>query len=192
MAGPLAPNLAELVDPHYRAVFGYAYRLTGSVVESEDLTQQTFLLAQANLSQLREPKAARSWLYTIARNEFLRRRPTVSITTLDDVAEPTSRESDLELHVDGSLVGGDLTSEQLQTALRSISPEFRVPLVMFFLEELSYREIAGRLQLPIGTVMSRLSRGKVQLRRKLEPFLCESVNSVGPPSQQPLTPDGIA
>ncbi len=169
MARPLAPSVAELVDPHYRAVFGYAYRLTGSVIESEDLTQQTFLLAQANLAQLREPKATRSWLYTIARNEFLRRRPAATPVALDGVAEPVAPEPS------ASELGGEFTSEQLQQALSELAPEFRVPLVMFFFEEQSYREIAEKLQVPIGTVMSRLSRGKSQLRRKLEPFLCEPV-----------------
>lgn len=165
MQGPLSPNMAELVDEHYRAVFGYAYRLSGSVIESEDLVQQTFMLAQAHLNQLREAQAARSWLYTIARNEFLRRRP--ALASLDDVEELSSHDDDT--------LGAEvvLTSEQLQSALNGLSIEFRVPVVLFYFESLSYREIADQLRLPIGTVMSRLSRAKSLLRRTLEKHLLE-------------------
>jgi len=167
MQRPLAPGVAELVDEHYRAVFGYAYRLSGSVVESEDLTQQTFMLAQTNLTQLREPRAARGWLYTIARNEFLRRRSASPWVTLEDQPEPTSPE------VETSWLDGDLTSEQLQAALNELPVEFRVPVVLFYFENLSYRDIAQHLNLPLGTIMSRLSRAKTQLRRKLEKHLLE-------------------
>ncbi len=168
MQRPLAPTLAELVGEHYRAVFGYAYRLSGSVVESEDLTQQTFLLAQSHLNQLRELRAARGWLYTIIRNEFLRRRPGSSMMALDDISEPSTPESD------SGARDGDLSSEQLQAALNELPVEFRVPVVLFYFENLSYRDIAQKLNLPLGTIMSRLSRAKAQLRRKLEKHLLES------------------
>ena len=167
MQRPVASGVAELVDEHYRAVFGYAYRLSGSVIESEDLTQQTFMLAQANLTQLREPRAARGWLYTIARNEFLRRRPVSPCVALDTVSEPTSPEAET------NWFEGELTSERLQAALHDLPVEFRVPVVLFYFENLSYREIAQQLNLPLGTVMSRLSRGKSQLRTKLEKYLLE-------------------
>ena len=167
MQRPLAPGVAELVDEHYRAVFGYAYRLSGSVIESKDLTQQTFMLAQTNLTQLREPRAARGWLYTIARHEFLRRRPASPWVTLEDLPEPISSEGET------SWPDGELTSEQLQAALNELPVEFRVPVVLFYFENLSYRDIAQHLNLPLGTIMSRLSRAKTQLRRKLEKHLLE-------------------
>lgn len=167
MQGPEAPSAADMVDEHYRAVFGYAYRLSGSVIESEDLTQQTFMLAQVNLAQLREPRAARVWLYTIVRNEFLRRRPLARSIPLDDAPEPVSLESE------SSWLDGDLTSERLQDAIQELPTEFRVPLLMFYFEHFSYRDIADQLGLPVGTVMSRLSRAKAQLRRKLEKYVLE-------------------
>lgn len=167
MERPLAAPAADLVDQHYRAVFGFAYRLSGSVIESEDLTQHTFMLAQANLAQLREPRAARSWLYTIARNEFLRRRPVSSPIALEDAPEIASPEAETEW------LDGELTSERLQLALNELPTEFRVPVVLFYFENLSYREIAQQLDLPLGTIMSRLSRAKSQLRRKLEKYLLE-------------------
>lgn len=167
MQGPAAPGVADMVDEHYRAVFGYAYRLSGSVIESEDLTQQTFMLAQVNLAQLREPRAARGWLYTIVRNEFLRRRPPTSSIPLDDAPELASTESD------PGWLDGELTSDRLQAVIQELPMEFRVPLLMFYFEDRSYRDIADQLELPLGTVMSRLSRAKAQLRRKLEKFVLE-------------------
>ena len=178
MQRPLAPGMAELVEEHYRAVFGYAYRLSGSVIESEDLTQQTFMLAQSHLAQLRELRAARGWLYTIARNEFLRRRPTSHPVELSDVSEPVSPQPET------SWLDGELTSEQLQAALNELPVEFRVPVVLFYFENLSYRDIAQQLNLPLGTIMSRLSRAKSQLRLKLEKHLLEphsSRDSLPPP-----------
>ncbi len=172
MERPLAAATAELVDQHYRAVFGYAYRLSGSVIESEDLTQQTFMLAQANLVQLREPRAARGWLYTIARNEFLRRRPAATSIALEDAAELAVPETE-----DAGWLDDELTSERLQAALDDLPVEFRVPVVLFYFENLSYREIAEQLNLPLGTIMSRLSRAKSQLRRKLEKYLLEPQTS---------------
>ena len=170
MERPLAAPAAELVDQHYRAVFGYAYRLSGSVIESEDLTQQTFMLAQANLAQLREPLAARGWLYTIVRREFLRRRPLSTTLALEDAPEIAFPEAEPEW------LDGELTSERLQAALDELPVEFRVPVVLFYFENLSYRDIAEQLDLPIGTIMSRLSRAKSQLRRKLEQYLLEPHN----------------
>ena len=167
MERPLAAPVAELVDQHYRAVFGSAYRLSGSVIESEDLTQQTFMLAQAHLTQLREPLAARGWLYTIVRREFLHRRPLSTSIALEDAPEIASPEAESEW------LDGELTSERLQDALNELPVEFRVPVVLFYFENLSYRDIAEQLDLPLGTIMSRLSRAKSQLRRKLEKFLLE-------------------
>jgi RNA polymerase sigma-70 factor (ECF subfamily) len=69
---------------------------------------------------------------------------------------------------------GELTSEQLQAALNELPIEFRVPVVLFYYENLCYRDIALQLNLPLGTVMSRLSRAKSQLRRQLEKHLLES------------------
>jgi RNA polymerase sigma-70 factor, ECF subfamily len=167
MQRPAALGVADMVDEHYRAVFGYAYRLSGSVIESEDLTQQTFMLAQVNLPQLREPRAARGWLYTIVRNEYLRRRPLTSTVTLDDAPELASAEAD------PGWLDGELNSDRLQAAIQELPHEFRIPLLMFYFEDRSYRDIADQLGLPQGTVMSRLSRAKTQLRRKLEKFVLE-------------------
>jgi RNA polymerase sigma-70 factor, ECF subfamily len=150
-------DIASLVAEHHRAVYQYAYRLTGSVQDAEDLAQQVFLIAQRKIGQLRKMDAAGSWLFAILRNCFLkdkqRRRPAAA--------------ADLALNMD--LIPEDLPPTppdrgQLQEALNRLPEGFRLAVVMFYFEECSYREIADQLNVPIGTVMSRLARAKEQLR----------------------------
>jgi len=160
---PPAPDLAELVAAHHAVLYRYAYRLTGSREDAEDLTQQTFLQAQAHLSQLREPERARSWLCTILRNGFqmfCRQRQRAPVECWgEEIATVAAPEED----------DPELDSEALQAALLELPEEFRVVLVMYYFEDCSYREIADRLELPTGTVMSRLSRAKGHLRARLFP-----------------------
>ncbi len=154
-------DITQLVAEHHQAVYVYAYRLAGSVVDAEDLTQQVFLVAQQKLGQLRKIESARSWLFTILRNCFLksrqRKRP-VPVTNIQLNIDTIPAETPEEKEID---------SERLQEAIDQLPDAFRLVLVMFYFEECSYREIAERLDLPIGTVMSRLARAKGHLRSKL-------------------------
>src|SRR5207253_3457986 len=85
-------KLADLVDRHYALLYRYAYRLTGSEADAEDLTQQAFLIAQTKLDQLRNEECVKSWLCTIVRNAYLkdiRTKGSLPFTTaLEHVAEP--------------------------------------------------------------------------------------------------------
>jgi len=155
------PDIAELVARHHATVYGYAYRLTGMAADAEDLTQKVFLIAQQRLFQLRDPAAARSWLFTIARRCFSKelQRNGLIVTAsphldIENVPEEVPDEAAID-------------REQLQAALDGLTPDFRLVLVMFFFEDLSYREIAEQLEIPIGTVMSRLARAKSHLREIL-------------------------
>lgn len=151
--------LAELVEAHYDGLYRYAVRLSGSAADADDLVQQTFLTAQQKLDQVRDPAHVRAWLYTIVRNTFLkqRRHASSSEVSLDAIEEPRSQP--VELEVDG---------EQLQAYLDELPEEFRTPLVLFYFQEFSYREIAQHLSVPIGTVMSRLSRARRHLRAQFQ------------------------
>ena len=152
--------LRQLITAHSGPLYRYAYRLTGQGADAEDLTQQAFLLAQQKLHQLRETDRAAAWLFAIVRSCFLKacrkRQPAAQLGDwdLDEVAGD-SPELD---HVD---------QEALGQALAELPDEFRVVVLMFYFEDLSYKEIAEQLELPIGTVMSRLSRAKTHLRRRL-------------------------
>lgn len=159
------PQIAQLVIEHQALLYRYAFRLCGNRADAEDLTQQTFLLAHAKLHQLRDDASARSWLCTILRNCYLK-----SFRRWQPLPE-TDLGSDL-----GQLPQTDhedeIDRERLQAGLDELPAEFKVVLLMFYFEDCSYREIAEQLQLPLGTVMSRLSRAKQHLRnRLLEPEL---------------------
>jgi RNA polymerase sigma-70 factor (ECF subfamily) len=154
-------DVAQLVAEYYRAVYRYAYRLSSSVPDAEDLTQQVFLVAQQKLGQLRNVESAQSWLFAILRNCFLkacqRRRP-IPAANLQLNMETVPAEIPPDTEID---------RERLQEALNQLPAPFRVVLVMFYFEECSYRQIAEGLDLPIGTVMSRLARAKRHLRSRL-------------------------
>jgi RNA polymerase sigma-70 factor (ECF subfamily) len=154
--------LAALVEEHSDLLYRYAFRLSGSATEAEDLTQQTFLAAHRHLEQLREPERAKSWLCSILRNVYLKQlrgQPAGHIASLQDVPEPTT-DAGLDSPID---------EEQLQVALMELPEEYRSPVVLFYFGDLSYKEIADQLAVPIGTVMSRLARGKAFLKKRLIP-----------------------
>lgn len=158
--GP-ATAIGRLIADHYAAVYRYAYRLAGSPHDAEDLSQQVFLVAQQRLHQLREPAKARGWLYAVLRSCYLKsRRKQVPLPAggleldVDTLPEPASPAEGFD-------------REQLQAAIDSLSDDFKVVVLMFYFEDCSYKEIADQLALPIGTVMSRLSRAKGRLREAL-------------------------
>lgn len=154
-------RLRDLVEQHYSAIYGYAYRLSGAVADAEDLTQQTFMIAHQKLHQLREQDKVIRWLYTIARTCFLksrrRQRPSAAANFELDVNEIPERFCD----------DAPFDEERLQAALNELGDEFKLCVTMFYYEELSYKEIAEQLEIPIGTVMSRLARAKGRLRYAL-------------------------
>jgi RNA polymerase sigma-70 factor, ECF subfamily len=156
--------IQRLVEENYVALYRYAYRLSGSSADAEDLVQDTFCKAQQSLSQLRDSGRSRPWLFSILRNAYLHRvradrsQPHVSLEVAGDVAEPLPE----------SLP--EVDPEQLQQALNELPEVYRTPIILFYFEEFSYRDVAEQMDLPIGTVMSRLARAKSSfLRARLMP-----------------------
>jgi RNA polymerase sigma-70 factor, ECF subfamily len=150
-------DIAQLVAEYHQQAYRYAYRLTGSVHDAEDLTQELFLVACRKLEQLRNVENAQAWLFAILRNCFLkdrqRRRPALAV--------------DLALDVDllqAAPIDEKVDRDRLQAALNRLPEASRMVILMFYFEGSSYREIAERLEMPIGTVMSRLARAKEYLR----------------------------
>ncbi len=154
-------RLRDLVEQHYSAIYGYAYRLSGAVADAEDLTQQTFMIAHQKLHQVREQDKVIGWLYTIARTCFLkskrRPRPAAAANFELDVNEIPER----------FLADSPFDEERLQAALNELEDDFKLCVTMFYFEELSYKEISAQLGIPIGTVMSRLARAKGRLRHAM-------------------------
>jgi RNA polymerase sigma-70 factor (ECF subfamily) len=154
-------KVQRLVDEHYVPLYRYAYRLSGSAADAEDLTQEAFCKAQLNLAQLRDPDRSRAWLFRILRNAYLHRlradkhRHCVSLDSVGDVAEPLPEPLPA------------VEPERLQQALNELPEVFRTPIILYYFEDFSYRDIAEQMDLPLGTVMSRLARAKAHLRARL-------------------------
>ena len=155
-------DVVDLIRAHHATVYAYAYRLTCSPVDAEDLTQQTFLTAHEKSAQIRDPEKALGWLLAVTRGRFLknqRRRQVASEVNLEwelnEIPDSTSRRE------------ANWDYERLDQALAKMPETYRVVIVMYYFEDLSYKEITRELKLPIGTIMSRLSRGKEYLRKQL-------------------------
>ncbi|MSQ93395.1 MAG: sigma-70 family RNA polymerase sigma factor [Gemmataceae bacterium] len=159
--GRSKPAIDSLVEAHYAALYRYAYRLCGSSQDAEDLTQETFCLAQKKLFQLREDARAKSWLFTILRNAYLHRlraSKQEKQVSLEAVGELSERGPEPLPAVD---------SAHLQKALNELPEAFRTPIVLFYFEDFSYKDIVEQMNVPLGTVMSRLARAKAFLRQRL-------------------------
>ncbi len=156
------PGDEELATRHYAPLFRFALSLTQNEAEALDLVQQAFYLWAAKGHQLRDASKLKTWLFTTLYREYLavRRRqsrfPQVTLEALEQ--EPVLASAQTVERLDAEVV--------LQ-ALSGLDEVFRAPLTLFYLENLSYKQIAEMLGIPAGTVMSRLSRGREQLRRRL-------------------------
>jgi RNA polymerase sigma-70 factor (ECF subfamily) len=154
--------MRQLVLDYAAPLYRYAFRLTGCVADAEDLVQQTFLAAQTQRDQLRDPSRLSAWLYAILRHAWCKlcRRERIHGEALSELEANCRSAKESE---------EDFDRERLQAALNDLPEEFRLVVLMYFFEDLSYQEIAAQLKIPIGTVMSRLSRAKQHLRRRLAP-----------------------
>jgi RNA polymerase sigma-70 factor, ECF subfamily len=154
-------RIQELVEQHYESLYRYAYRLSGTAADAEDLTQDAFCQAQLKLNQLRDPGRVKAWLFSILRNKYLhrcrddRRELTLSLESIGDVAQPAPEPLP------------EVDSQRLQQVLNELPEDFRTPVILFYFDDFSYRDIAEQMDLPIGTVMSRLARAKAHLRARL-------------------------
>lgn len=153
------PSFEQIVDAHYQGLHRFALSLCRREAMAQDLVQQTFLQWAKKGHTLRDASKVKTWLFTTIYREWL------SIARREKKYEQVEFEPDLH----GSVPQEDeeaprVDSTTLQLALNELDPNYRAPLVLFYMKELSYREIAETLGVPIGTVMSRLSRAKDSLR----------------------------
>ena len=153
----------QLVDAHYEALYRFAMSLSKNADTAADLVQQTFCIWAQKGHQLKERDKAKTWLFTTLHREFLA------------LARKAKRYSDEELT---EAVAGRVCVEEDETErtmdgqralelLGDLDETFRAPLALFYLQQHSYKEIAEILDVPIGTVMSRISRAKDMLRRRM-------------------------
>lgn len=155
-------DFRQLVADYYQPLYRFAYSLAKNQDEASDLTQQTFVVYAEKGESLRDASKVKSWLFTTLYREFLRlRRRSANMA----VHEPEIIEAEAPV-VDPSIVNR-LDGRSAVEALENVDENYRAALVLFYLKDLSYKEIAETLDIPIGTVMSRLSRGKAQLKKAL-------------------------
>jgi RNA polymerase sigma-70 factor (ECF subfamily) len=161
----VAPSWEQVVREHSARVYRLAYRLSGNAQDAEDLTQDTFIRVFRSLADY-TPGTFEGWLHRITTNLFLdmvRRRQRIRFDPLPEDAErlPGTAPSPEQTYVDTHL------DPQVQAALDALPPEFRAAVVLCDIEGLSYEEISATLGIKLGTVRSRIHRGRVQLREAL-------------------------
>ncbi len=159
------PSWDELVREHGDRVYRLAYRLSGNPQDAEDLTQDTFIRVFRSLSNY-QPGTFEGWLHRITTNLFLdmvRRRSRIRMEALPEDYDrvPSDRPNPEQIYHDARL------DPDLQSALDSLAPEFRAAIVLCDIEGLSYEEIGATLGVKLGTVRSRIHRGRHALREYL-------------------------
>lgn len=184
VAAPRARSgFEEEALPHLDAVYRFALRLSGSPDQAEDLVQETFLRAFRSWDQFTRGTAAKSWLFTICRNVFLRGRERVR--RHDEIVEEQTARSPVSVDVGNPLWAsvegvdpegsffGSIVDERIVEAINRLPEEFRTALVLSDVEGLPYGEIAELMEVPVGTVKSRLFRGRRQLQGALYEYAVE-------------------
>jgi RNA polymerase sigma-70 factor, ECF subfamily len=151
-----------LVRENYEPLFRFAMTLARNEADASDLTQQTFYVWATKGHQLRDETKVKTWLFTTLYRSFLVGRRSASRYDNDEfekvAGELPAVTHDASRRADGA---------QALAALGRVDDIFQAPLALFYLEDISYAEIAERLELPIGTVKSRIARGIVQLKKIL-------------------------
>jgi RNA polymerase sigma-70 factor (ECF subfamily) len=167
-----------LVEKHHKQAYNVAYRMTGNHADAEDLTQDTFIKAFRFFDSYKREMPFENWLYRIMSNMFvdwLRRRPKAHIRSLDEPIRQEEGETTLDFAdtADGPeavTLSHELGAE-MQVALSTLPADFRMTVILSDIEGLSYEEISEAMACSIGTVRSRLHRGRKLLRSKMKPYL---------------------
>jgi RNA polymerase sigma factor (sigma-70 family) len=167
----------EIVRSYYEPLYRFAFSLAQGEADARDLTQETFSRFARKGDQLRDRSKAKSWLFTTLYRAFVdarrwrQRHPHVEVGVADH--ELPAGQPDAPDLIDAATA---------RAALLQVDEVFRAPLVLFYLQEHSYQEIAEILGVPIGTIMSRISRGRALLRQLMED---RSATALPAPSRNP-------
>ena len=164
----------DLVKHHTRRVYSICLRFLGKESEAQDLTQDVFLRVFRTLGSFRAGEGSFCvWLTRLTRNllidHYRRTKLDRATDSIEDQLSVLEERTSLQSRTDGMLAGRE-ASEFLQVALQKLSPELREAVILRDLEELEYREIAKVLNVPEGTVKSRLNRGRAELARVLRRY----------------------
>ncbi len=159
---------SELVRIHAQGVFNVIYRMCGDTLIAEDAAQETFIRAWQNLSSYRPQTSLRNWLYRIAFNaamDMIRKEKRILPNNIEDLQLADERPGP------ESMLSNQEQTNLVQRAVLSLPDASRAVLVLREYEGMSYHEIANTLDIPVGTVMSRLNYARKLLKNELEPKL---------------------
>ena len=172
------PTWDEIVELHSDRVFRLAYRLTGNRPDAEDLTQEVFVRVFRSLSTY-QPGTFEGWIHRITTNLFLdqaRRKQRIRFDALSD--ERADRLTSASASPDAAYADRTF-DDDVELALASLPPEFRAAVVLCDVEGLTYEEIGATLGVKLGTVRSRIHRGRLALRSGLERRRAQRVDGNG-------------
>ncbi len=171
-------DFEQLVREYYPQLYRFALSLSRKPADACDLTQQTFALWAEKGHQLRKRGKVKSWLFTTLYREYLRSR-----RRMDRFPHLELEAAAVELPTVSPVTIEALEAQDVMDALGRVDEGYRVPLSLFYIGGHSYAEIAGILDVPMGTVMSRISRGKEQMRKIMADWIT-SVQDAGQKARQ--------
>ncbi len=161
----------QIVMPHISFLYNVALKYTGNTYSAEDIVQETMFIALEKLGQLKDESKCKSWLFSILRNVYYKelrhskREQSADLsgsneylTILENIGEQTNVQAELEKKIDKA---------HIQQIIENLPEKFSSPMLLFFMENLSYQEISEALEIPLGTVMSRLSRAKSIFKKEM-------------------------
>ena len=163
-----AEQFEQLAMPLFDSLYNFAHWLTGNREEAEELVQETYLKALKGFSSFQAGTNFRAWIFRILRNAFLTSRTglkTMQRVEFDDTDEDIAA---ISQETPESLLLGRASQQAIQAALEQLPAIFREVVLLCDVEEMSYEEISQTIQIPVGTVMSRLHRARRLLRQALQ------------------------
>lgn len=171
-------DYSQAVRDHYEGLYRFALQLCRNAADAEDLTQQTYLQLARKQKKIRDASKVKSWLFSTLYRQFVdhyRRRSRFPQVELEEMEADTSSPV--------AQVSAKLDHERVHLALGELNETLRAPIALFYIEDCSYKEISEMLNIPIGTVMSRIHRAKTQLYHRLQsslPLACDTAFQAHP------------
>ncbi len=158
----------ELTYPHMKLLYNVALKYTGNVFDAEDIVQETYLMAFNKFHQLKEKDRCKPWMLRILRNNFLKNcqknkaRQRLAETDYIEFLKQHIRQKDAE-----ELLVDDSSTRVMKRAIKKLPVKYREVLMLYYMDDMLYKDIARTLDIPIGTVMSRLTRAREGLKTSL-------------------------